>query len=149
MWVRRADPKLRERLLSFPASTTTLMSLAAWNGSNLTDFVAKLNGGALRDSADEQHVVASTTANGPQKGLWGHLAIVLQQGTGRMYFNGQEVGTGTISIKPSDMGAAVLGSIGKPLYTGEPYFSGAIDELRIACRAYSPGEIKILAQTDL
>jgi hypothetical protein len=152
MWVRRTSPQLWERLFTFQQGLPTYMSLAAGNGSAVTglmQFTAKLNGPVTKGTSDEQVVVVNSTASSPSKGMWGHVAVVLQSGTGHLYFNGVEVSSNTVSIKPSDLGTALIGSIGQALYPGEPYLAGYVDDLRVACRAYLLGEIKALAQTDL
>jgi hypothetical protein len=145
MWVRRRAPTNWERLFVFGQGVNTSMTLAAWTSLNVMQFSAKLNGGSSRGSADEQQIASGSTALSPQSGLWAHVAVVLQSGNGRLYLNGQEVGSGSVSIKPSDLGSTAINAIGQPLYVGEPYLAGLVDDLRISCRAFPLGEIKILA----
>jgi hypothetical protein len=53
---------------------------------------------------------------------------------------------GSATITPVDLGATTENWIGKSRATGERYLSAALDELRIACRAYTANEIANLSQ---
>jgi hypothetical protein len=144
LWVLRTSPQNWERIFVFGQGTQTSMTLAAGNTTGIMQFSSKQNGSALR-GYDEQLLQSTSATQSPQSGLWAHVAVVIQSGTGRLYFNGAQVGSGTISNLPSAMGATSINTFGQPLYLQEPSYAGRLDDLRISCRAFPPNEIKILA----
>lgn len=144
LWVLRTSPQNWERIFVFGQGTQTSMTLAAGNTTGIMQFSSKQNGSSLR-GYDEQLLQSGSINQSPQSGLWAHVAVVIQSGTGRLYFNGAQVGTGTISNLPSAMGATAINVFGQPLYLQEPSYAGRLDDLRISCRAFPPNEIKILA----
>ncbi|MGC4063423.1 MAG: LamG domain-containing protein [Polyangiaceae bacterium] len=147
MWVQHEQALPWDRLITFEKDLGNLMTITPMASSGM-QFIAKVNSAETRGSADEQVLSASGT-NSPQRGLWGHVAVVLKGGTGTLYFNGQVAASGSISIKPSDLGATALNVVGAPLYSAfEPYFRGTIDNLRISCRGYTAQEIGLLALGD-
>lgn len=148
MWVQRGSSVAWERLFSVGNGQETVMTLTPATPMKLMRFSARLNADTDRESSSQQLLTTSSSTQSPQSGIWSHVAVVLQAGTGRLYSDGQEVASGTISIKPSDMGETSLNAVGKPLYLGEPYLAAVIDELLISCRAYVPAEIKLLAAID-
>ena len=144
LWVLRTSPQNWERIFVFGQGTQTSMTLAAGNTTGIMQFSSKQNGSSLR-GYDEQLLQSTSATQSPQSGLWAHVAVVIQSGTGRLYFNGAQVGSGTISNLPSAMGATSINTFGQPLYLQEPSYAGRLDDLRISCRAFPPNEIKILA----
>jgi hypothetical protein len=144
MWVQREQALQWDRLFTLEKDLGNLMTLTPMAPSGM-QFIAKVNGTETRGSAEEQLLTASG-AQSPQRGLWGHIAVVLKGGTGTLYFNGEVAASNSISIKPSDLGATQLNVIGAPLYSAfEPYFRGTIDDLRISCRGFTAPEIRLLA----
>jgi hypothetical protein len=146
MWVQRASSStLFERIFAFGQDTKTVMTLTTAAGSSPMQFSAKLNGSDQRGVGEEQ-LLSSSADLSPKRGTWGHIAVVLKSGgTSTLYFDGNVATTNTISIKPSDMGATIINTLGHPVYVSEPYYNGTIDDLRVACRAFTAPEIKILA----
>jgi len=144
LWVLRTSPQNWERIFVFGQGTQTSMTLAAGNTTGIMQFSSKQNGSSLR-GYDEQLMQSGSLSQSPQSGLWAHVAVVIQSGNGRLYFNGAQVGTGTISNLPSAMGVTPINTFGQPLYLQEPSYAGRLDDLRISCRAFPPNEIKILA----
>jgi hypothetical protein len=146
MWVQRQSSSSWERLFSVGTSVTTFMSFTPATSGGVMQFAAKLNGTELRGvDSGEQQVTSTSASLSPQRGIWGHVAVVLKGGTGYLYYDGQQAASGPVTIKPSDLGATTINEVGRPLYSSEPFFNGTIDDLRISCRAYSPQEVKLLA----
>jgi hypothetical protein len=83
-------------------------------------------------------------------GQWKQAALVISGDTNSevLYLDGVEVARNSnLSLKPSDIYDAskdFSGYIGKSFYSGDPYFSGAIDDFRIYNRALSASEIKTI-----
>ncbi|MGE5783296.1 MAG: LamG domain-containing protein, partial [Myxococcales bacterium] len=148
MWVQRSTSTPWERLFSIGNGLESMMTLTPATPLNYMRFSARLNADQERDSSAQQMLTSSSALLSPQSGIWSHVAVVIQSGTGRLYFDGKEAASGSITIKPSDLGATSINVLGKPLYLGEAYLAAAIDDLRISCRAFSPAEVKMLAQAD-
>jgi hypothetical protein len=72
----------------------------------------------------------SSTPNIIQDNQWTHVAFVLDNGTGYLYFNGSQVGTGNLSNVDTPSGEADL-RIGQRVTGGSIPFNGRIDEVRI------------------
>jgi Concanavalin A-like lectin/glucanases superfamily len=146
MWVQRASSTTAfERLFAFGQDTKTVMTLTTAAGANPMQFSAKLNASDVRGLGEEQ-LLSTAPELSPKRGIWSHLAVVLKSGsTSTMYFDGNVAATNTFTIKPSDMGSTVINTLGRPVYAGEPFYTGIIDDLRVACRAFTAPEIKILA----
>lgn len=83
----------------------------------------------------------------PGDDTWHHVAVTVD-GTGlvTMYVDGLSVLTqqNTTGIQISDFNATTQNYFGKSRFP-DPYLHGSLDELRIACRAFTADEIKSLA----
>jgi len=81
-----------------------------------------------------------TSGNMITSGQWTHVAFVLNNGTGYMYINGVQSGTGNLS----NVNTPTTGSnlrIGERVSGGSIPFNGAIDEVRIWSTALSATQI--------
>ena len=81
-------------------------------------------------------------------GMWHHVAVTVLAGAANVYVDGALLAanrTGT-PLKASDVGATTQNWIGQSRVSGDRYLSGSLDELRIACRAYTPDEITNLSR---
>jgi hypothetical protein len=99
--------------------------------------------------ADDQGVSAAYPSDaGALVGVWHHVAFTLAGGTGRLYFDGAEIGSGAMTHRPSDiqLDGDAHAWIGRSTFPVDPYLDAAIDDLRISCRAYTANEISQLAQ---
>ncbi|MEQ8360137.1 MAG: LamG-like jellyroll fold domain-containing protein [Cytophagales bacterium] len=83
----------------------------------------------------------STAANVIVEGEWTHVAFVLNNGTGYLYKNGVQVGTGPLTTVNTPSGNQNL-IIGQRVNGGSIPFEGSIDELRIWNVARTPQEIQ-------
>ncbi len=82
----------------------------------------------------------SSSSGSLQPGQWEHVAFVLNNGTGYIYLNGIQVGTGSLSSVNTPAGNADL-TIGERVSGGSIPFEGLIDEVRIWNVARSQNEI--------
>ncbi len=74
--------------------------------------------------------ISSTNTNVVPIAQWTHVAFVLDNGTGYLYVNGVQVGTGSLSTVNTPTGNQDL-RIGQRVTGGSIPFEGAIDEVRI------------------
>lgn len=89
----------------------------------------------------------SSTANAVPSGQWAHVAFVLNNGTGFLYVNGVQVGTGSLTTVNTPSGNANL-RIGQRVAGASIPFLGAIDEVRIWDVARTPAEIQANMNTE-
>jgi len=81
----------------------------------------------------------SSSANVITDGVWTHVAFVLDSGTGYLYVNSVQVGSGSLSSVNTPANQAVI--IGQRVNGGSIPFDGSIDELRIWDVAKSQTEL--------
>lgn len=82
----------------------------------------------------------SSGSNAITPGQWTHVAFVLNSGTGYLYVNGVQVGTGSLSSVNTPSGNTDL-RIGQRVPGGSIPFPGAIDEVRVWSTARTTSEI--------
>ena len=83
----------------------------------------------------------SSSANAVSAGQWNHVAFVLNNGTGYLYVNGLQVGTGSLTTVNTPSGNTNV-RIGERVAGGNIPFSGKIDEVRIWDYARTQTEIQ-------
>ncbi len=72
----------------------------------------------------------SSSTNAVPVGQWAHVAFVLNNGTGYLYVNGTQVGTGSLTTVNTPSGGVNL-IIGQRVTGGNIPFEGKIDEVRV------------------
>ena len=82
----------------------------------------------------------------PANSTWHHVAVTMDEGNVVvLYVDGMPVTTqASATVKPSDFAGVTEVYLARSR-SADPYFDGAIDELRIACRAFTSDEIKNLS----
>ena len=135
-WVYLAEEADWGRIFDFGSGTQTNMFLTPRAGGDTLRFAIRRNDGA------EQQI--SYTARFPLQ-QWRHVAVVLNGNTGRLYLGGSEVARShEIALDPEDLGSLTNVWLGRSQYAADPYLIGALDDVRISCRAYSDQEIAAL-----
>lgn len=147
------------------ANCTTELTVAAWikvdtsqNWSRVFDFgtantrfiyLAPTDGAGMRFAMVSENGAFDLIAPAPvaADGNWHHVAAtVAASGTVNLYLDGAVVKTGSSpDVTPADFASMDDLWLGKSRFA-DPYFDGAIDELRIGCRALTGDEIKMLAK---
>lgn len=78
---------------------------------------------------------------------WHHLGVTLLSGTANIYVDGVlQASAPNATIKPSDLGATTENWIGRSRVSSHRSLTGAIDELRVSCRAYTADEMYFLSR---
>ncbi|MFK7921544.1 MAG: LamG-like jellyroll fold domain-containing protein [Bacteroidia bacterium] len=83
----------------------------------------------------------STSQNAITSGQWTHVAFVLNNGTGFLYVNGTQMGTGSLTTVNTPSGNATL-RLGQRVSGGSIPFRGAIDEVKVWNYARTAAEIQ-------
>jgi hypothetical protein len=114
-------------------------------------FLTPSNGSALRFTisnggwSSEQRLNAF---NALRLNTWTHVAVTLSGNVGKLYVNGAEVDSQSITLNPTDLGA-VQHYLGRSMFPADPYFKGALDDVLIQDGALSASEIAALAAGNL
>ncbi len=138
-WLRVHALTSWSRLFDFGTTTSTFIYLAPTDGAGMHFAMVAPGGGT--------HVFDLVApAPFPGDDAWHHVAVtVAADGTVTLYVDGAPVKAGTSAVvKPSDFNAVNDLSFGKSRFP-DPYLDAAIDDMRIACRAYTAAEIVNLA----
>jgi len=134
-WIKLSA--LDGRIFDFGTGSDTYVYLAVTDGTGM-HFGMAVPGKPAFDLATPSPLAADDT--------WHHVAVTLLSGVARIYVDGEQAATqGGTSIRPGDLGATTENWLGQSR-AGDRYLSGSLDELRIACRAYTGDEIKNLAR---
>ncbi len=135
-WIK-LDALDSSRIFDFGTGIDTYVYLAVTDGTGV-HFGMAVPGKPAFDLATPSPLAAD--------GRWHHVAVTLLSGVARIYVDGEQAATqGGTSIRPGDLGATTQNWLGQSR-AGDRYLSGSLDELRIACRAYTGDEIKNLAR---
>jgi hypothetical protein len=79
-------------------------------------------------------------------GSWTHVAVTIGSGVGRLYVNGALVNTNNaMTLTPAALGSLTTNYIGRSQFAADPYFNGAVDDLRIYSEALSASQIALFA----
>ena len=97
-------------------------------GSRNTFFVSGSRGLSFISGGTNANIGSS--ANAVPVGQWAHVAFVLDNGTGFLYVNGFQVGTGSLTTVNTPAGNQDL-TIGQRVTGGSILFDGSIDEVRV------------------
>jgi hypothetical protein len=135
LWINVRTDHTWQRVFDFGSGTNAYMFLSPHaGGSNVARFAITTSG-----NGNEQRLDAPALL---PLGTWTHVAIVLGTGGGTLYINGASVTTNaTLTLRPSDLGAAANNWLGRSQFTADPAFDGAIDDLRIYGSALTAAQI--------
>ena len=140
-WLRVSTFGTWARVFDFGSGTTNYMFLTTQYTTGAD--AAKMRFG-IRTPSTGQQIINSSTAL--PLDTWAHVAVTLSGSTGRMYLNGNLVGTNAaMTLKPSHLGITTQNYLGRSLFSADPYFNGSVDDFRIYARALSAGDLTALA----
>jgi hypothetical protein len=147
------------------AGCTSQASVALWvkltavaNGSRVFDFgtgagtyvyLAPSDGGVTRvglGAGGATASVTSATASLPADGAWHHVVVTFDASTVALYVDGFAIATTSgVAIRPGDLAGTTENWFGRSR-AGAPSLAGALDEIRIGCRALTGDEIRLLSR---
>lgn len=135
-----------------PKSLSTWMRVFDFGSSTNQYFF--LSPQAAVSSDGTQTIRYAIKNNGTEQGLnanyaiplsdWTHLAVTQSGNTCTIYINGVEIISGSITIKPSNLGITTQNYVGKSQWN-DPLYNGIIDELKVYSRALSQSELNAAA----
>jgi fibronectin type 3 domain-containing protein len=135
-WTRVFDFGVSNVPSGAPATPVRYMFLSPQSGS-----------GAIRFSITTGGTGVEQQINGPNPlsaGGWHHVAVTLAGTMGKLYVDGVQVGTNTITITPAQLGSTTKNSIGRSQFSADPYLNGKVDDFRIYNGALSAAQIAAL-----
>ncbi|MEO0054388.1 MAG: hypothetical protein RLZZ50_335, partial [Verrucomicrobiota bacterium] len=132
-WVYWDGGAAWQRIFDFGDDTSRYMFLTPSSGSGTLRFVIR-NGGA-------EQIVQSASAL--PSGQWVHVAATLAGGTVRLYQNGAQVASGSVTITPAQI-AGSLNYLGKSQFAADPLFAGRLDDIRLADYAFTAAQVSAL-----
>jgi len=144
-WFSFASNTTEAPLLEFAKDTTNLVNITAYTASYSQAVFS-----FLFENSGAQHVVRQRPYTGWMLGNWTHVAAVRSGIDGRpvaLYQNGVKVYTGSTGTGAlfNAWGTTTVNALGRSSSDTVPGFNGAVDEVLVACRAYTDDEIKQLA----
>jgi hypothetical protein len=135
LWVNVRTDHTWQRIFDFGSSSSVYMFLTPHASTgNVARFAISTAGNTSEQQLNAPAVLPLAT--------WTHVAIVLGAGGGTLYLNGASVATNaSLTLRPSDLGAAANNWLGRSQFTVDPAFDGQIDELRIYASALTAAEV--------
>lgn len=153
------------------AACTTELTVAAWfklHGapapwSKIFDFSTSVGGNPERfinltptDGAGVHFAMVSPNgvfdligpSSLPSDDAWHHVAVtVAADKNAVIYVDGVSVASkqNTTDVKPGDFAATPDNYFGRSTFAADAYLNGALDDVRVACRAYTASEVRGLA----
>ena len=138
-WVKINSLTQWSRIFDFGTGTGSYMFLTSKAGGTGNVRFAITSSG----NSNEQQI--NGTAPLPTA-AWTHVAVTHQDSLGILYVNGVEVGrNSSMSLYPSLLGNTTQNWLGRSQFSGDPYFSGMIDDFRIYSAGLSASSIQALA----
>jgi hypothetical protein len=142
-WVKIHAQQPWSRIFDFGTASKSAFVYLAPKGANGMHFGMASPAGAPFDIEGSSAV--------PADNAWHHVAVTVDgNDTVTLYIDGVSVGSGSNAkdsgtyVRGGDFTAVTDYSLGKSRFS-DPYLNGALDDLRISCRAYTGDEIKALA----
>ncbi|MDD4970578.1 MAG: T9SS type A sorting domain-containing protein [Paludibacter sp.] len=128
-----------------------------WTFANSADMTATANGNMFLSAIATRYAISKTNWSNEKsvsqgvaltKGSWQHITYTQSGTIGILYVNGVQVKTGTVSVKPSDLGATTNNYLGKSCYVGDAYLKNSLlTDFRVYNRVLSTIEITGLASS--
>lgn len=138
-WVYDTEVKSNSSVFDFGTGADASMSFTPRAGATGYPRFSIKNG-------NSEYLISSLDQTPFPKNEWTHIAVTLENRSGKMYINGVQVGSNTnIAVRPSDLLSSANNYIGRSQSSSQPYFKGLIDEFRIYRKALPINEINYIA----
>ena len=128
-----------------------------WTFANSADMTSTANGNMFFTAINNRYAISKTNWAAETsvkqnaalaKGSWQHITYTQSGSAGTVYVNGVQVKTGTVNIKPSDLGATTNNYLGKSCYAGDAYLlKSLMTDFRVYNRALPASEVTSLASS--
>ncbi len=137
-WIKLDEVTPWSRVFDFGTGNTRFIYLAPSDGTGMHFAMVSENGA---------FDLFSSTVPVTDDGMWHHVAATVATGGAvKLYADGVEIASGTSpTVTPADFASMTDLWLGKSRFP-DPYLHGAIDELRIGCRALTADEIADLSR---
>jgi hypothetical protein len=133
-WVNTKSIANNTRIFDFGYDTASWMAFIPYYGGNQIKYKISYGG----NSAE---VVGTYTLPINQ---WVHLALVQSGNICKIYADGLEIASGTVTLKPSGLGKTTANYLIKSQWPADPFLNASMDEFRIFNRALGAVEINEL-----
>lgn len=135
-WVRLDALSMWSRIFDLGTGTGNYLFLTPRSGDGTLRFAITAGG-----AGGEQQINAAPLPTG----VWTHVVVSSQAGTGVLYVDGKEVGRNdAMTVQPRMFRNMTANYVGRSQYS-DPYLKGQVDDLRIYGRGLSPAEVAELA----
>jgi hypothetical protein len=141
LWVRQTAASNWARIFDFGGTNDNYMYLVP--STHVGELHFAIRGHAEGNVLKETFVDTPTTI--PADDTWHHVAVTINPTVATVYIDGAPAANIANPTTPAQLGPTNEHWLGKSRFNVDPYFKGAVDELRVACRAFTPDEIKNLA----
>ena len=126
------------RVFDFGTSDIAYLALFARDGKGLLRFCV-----TGTTYFGEQSITATSAL---PTGRWVHLAVTLSGTQGTLYVDGTAVGSNaSIALAPFQLGSTTQNWLGRSQYSGDPYFNGRLQDLRLYSGALTAAQVAALA----
>lgn len=130
-WVNTKTITNNTRIFDFGYDTASWMAFIPYYGGDKIRYKISYGG----NSAE---VIGTYTLPINQ---WVHLALVQSGDICKIYADGVEVASGTVTLKPSGLGKTTANYLVKSQWPADPFLNASMDEFRIFNRAFNVTEI--------
>jgi fibronectin type 3 domain-containing protein len=130
-WVNSKTITNNTRIFDFGYDTASWMAFIPYYGGDKIRYKISYGG----NSAE---VMGTYTLPINQ---WVHLALVQSGDICKIYADGVEIASGTVTLKPSGLGKTTANYLIKSQWPGDPFLNASMDEFRIYNRAFDATEI--------
>lgn len=130
-WVNTKSITNNTRIFDFGYDTASWMAFIPYYGGDKIRYKISYGG----NSAE---VMGTYTLPINQ---WVHLALVQSGDVCKIYADGVEIASGTVTLKPSGLGKTTANYLVKSQWPADPFLSASMDEFRIFNRAFNATEI--------
>lgn len=138
-WVNSKAIANNTRIFDFGYDTASWMAFVPYYGGDKIRYKISYGG----NSAE---IIGTYTLPLNQ---WVHLALVQSGDLCKIYADGVEIASGTVTLKPSGLGKTTANYLIKSQWPGDPYLNASMDEFIIYNRALNAAEINAIAKGDI